>query len=96
MLPLWGGGQEEVRACGPLRVRAFFPLSLILPRGLGDQAGVSPEGKVEGQPLPIFAGLTETTLFFQRTLGQTGRSSLERATAGLLRGDASARPYREG
>ena len=41
----------------------LLSLSLILPRGLGDQAGVSQGGQVEGQPIPIFAQLTETTVF---------------------------------
>lgn len=48
----------------PSRDAHLLSLSLILPRGLGDQAGVSQGGQVEGQPTPIFAQLTETTLFF--------------------------------
>lgn len=35
------GGAASRRARGPLRMEALFPLSLILPRGLGDQTGVS-------------------------------------------------------
>lgn len=50
-------------------MQAFFPLSLILTRGLGDQTGVSQKDKVcvcaGGQPIPTFAKLAETTLFFR-------------------------------
>lgn len=47
-------------------MQVFFPLSLILTRGLGDQIGVSQKDKVGGgQPIPTFAKLAETTLFFR-------------------------------
>lgn len=49
-------------------MQAFFPSSLILTRELGDQIGVSQKDKVGRwgeQPIPTFAKLAETTLFFR-------------------------------